>query len=38
MPLKDPKLNKQGTAGNRKHVPLQFPRNLKIRSIETGES
>jgi hypothetical protein len=36
MPLKDPKLNKQGTAGNRKHVPLL--ENLKIRSTETGES
>jgi hypothetical protein len=30
MNSKDPKMNNQGTVGNRKHITLKFPQNLEI--------
>jgi hypothetical protein len=37
MVSKDPKVSKQGTAGERKHVTLLIPQKLKIiRILETG--
>jgi len=39
MASKDPKVSKQGTAGERKHVTLMIPYTLKvIRMLETGKS
>ena len=30
MDSKDPKMSKQGTVGNRKHITLKFPQKLEI--------
>jgi hypothetical protein len=39
MSSKDPKVSKQGNAGERKHVTLMIPEKLKIiRMVENGRS